>query len=218
MERSRGANRLSSLLRDAADGVFPPDDGLAEVVSPCLPGREWVVSFTAHAVIATTLPVEEVHAQHPDGLGRAVGPEFLLWLAGEGGSVGCQDAVLVARTRGGGTLPRRDDLNDHPRVRLARGRRTGVVAYGDERGLVTLGRGLAGLAEMSVEVAGEPGRGHGRALIEDALGLVDAGDIILAQVTPGNARSLRAFLTAGFVPIGSAVAVEPGVRQPRGGP
>jgi L-amino acid N-acyltransferase YncA len=85
-----------------------------------------------------------------------------------------------------------------------------VRVYGDERGLVTLAEGLAGRCEISIEA--EPqgqGRGWGRSLLSDALGLVPAGEPIFAAVSPGNARSLRAFLAVGFVPIGSEVLIRP---------
>jgi RimJ/RimL family protein N-acetyltransferase len=35
--------------------------------------------------------------------------------------------------------------------------------------------------------------------------LIPKGDVVFAQVAPGNAASLRAFLAAGFRPIGSEV-------------
>lgn len=63
---------------------------------------------------------------------------------------------------------------------------------------------------MSVEITGDHGRGHGRSLIRRGLTLRDPADVVVAQVTPGSARSLRAFLAAGFVPVGSAVPVTPG--------
>ena len=44
-----------------------------------------------------------LQAQQPDGFGGALGPAFLLWLAGPGGTVGCQDAVLVGHSLGGFT-------------------------------------------------------------------------------------------------------------------
>jgi hypothetical protein len=69
-------------------------------------------------------------------------------------------------------------------------------------GLVTVACGLAGRTELSVE---RTGAGEGRALIRDALGLVAADEPVFAAVAPGNARSLRAFLAAGFVPLGSEV-------------
>lgn len=178
-----------------------------------LPGNvEWVVSFTGYALVATDRSVEEVLARGPDGYGAALAPEFLLWLAGEDGRVGCQDAVLVAAGKGGAdpSLSRRHDLDGHARVEHARALRSDVQVYGDDGGLVTLGVGLAGLTEMSVEIAADHGRGHGRSLIRRGLTFVDPAEVVVAQITPGNARSLRAFLAAGFTPIGSAVAVTPG--------
>ena len=42
--------------------------------------------------------------------------------------------------------------------------------------------------------------------LEDVQLAVDKdGDVVFAQVAPGNAASLRAFLAAGFSPIGSEV-------------
>ena len=56
-------------------------------------------------------------------------------------------------------------------------------------------------------MGGRAGHRHGRALLHDALGLVAAGEPVLAAVAPGNAASLRAFLACGFVPIGSEVLI-----------
>ncbi|RIQ11374.1 hypothetical protein DY240_28965 [Jiangella rhizosphaerae] len=42
-----------------------------------------------------------------------------------------------------------------------------------------------------------------------ALRLVPAGEPVFAAVTPGNARSLRAFLACGFTPVGSEVLLRP---------
>lgn len=53
------------------------------------------------------------------------------------------------------------------------------------------------------------GRGRGRSLLADALTLVPSGEPVFAAVTPGNARSLRAFLACGFVPLGSEVLLRP---------
>ncbi len=54
------------------------------------------------------------------------------------------------------------------------------------------------------------GRGHGRALLRDALALAPPGEPVFAAVAPGNAASLRALLAAAFVPIGSVQLVRPG--------
>jgi hypothetical protein len=47
----------------------------------------------------------------------------------------------VTRGIGGGHLPERTDLEDHPRVRQARALREDVHVFGDQRGLVTLAHG-----------------------------------------------------------------------------
>jgi hypothetical protein len=53
------------------------------------------------------------------------------------------------------------------------------------------------------------GAGHGRRLIRAALAALTPGETVWAQVAPGNAQSLRAFLACGFVPIGSEVLIRP---------
>ena len=59
---------------------------------------------------------------------------------------------------------------------------------------------------MSLEIdAAAQGRGLGRRLLLGARSLIPEGDVVFAQVAPGNAASLRAFLAAGFRPIGSEV-------------
>ncbi|OMI40906.1 hypothetical protein [Streptomyces sparsogenes] len=206
---------LLALFRDAADGRFLPADGQVTIL-PALPrGLECSLAFTGHAVIATALPGSEVQSQGPDGYGGSLAPDFLRYLAGQDGRVGALDAVLVARgTSGSPRLPECLDADDHPRVRYARELRTGVRVYGDERGLVTLADGLAGRREISIELD-QPGigigssSGLGRSLLRDALTLVPAGEPVFAAVSPGNARSFRAFLAAGFVPLGSEVIIRP---------
>jgi len=209
---------LLELLHAAADGRFPPVDGGVTVVPPLGNGLECSYAFTGHAVVATALPAAEVLARGPDGYGGSMAPDFLRWLAGPDGWLDALDATLFARGRGAGgrALPARPDLADHPRAVWARNVRTRVEVYGDERGLVTLGRGLAGRCELSVEVdpgdggaGGGPGTGRGRGLLADALHLVPAGDPVFAAVAPGNARSLRAFLATGFTPVGSEVLYRP---------
>jgi GNAT superfamily N-acetyltransferase len=199
------------VLRRAADGGFPPVDGLVDVVGPYRDGVEAVVSFTGHAVVVTALTVEELVAAGADGFAGATSLPVMSLLAGPRGTVDVLDALLVARGLGGGGLPRRTDLEENERVRYARAWRRDVVMHGDERGLVTLARGLGGVLEVSFEV--EPalrGRGHGRALLAEALALAPAGEPLLAAVAPGNAASLRAALAAGFVPLGSVQLVRPG--------
>jgi ribosomal protein S18 acetylase RimI-like enzyme len=201
---------LGALMYEAMEGRFPPVDGSVTVVPELAPGRECSFAFTGHAVIATALPPHAVHEQKPDGFGGASLPDFLRWLAGPTGDIHVTDATLFARGTGGDRLPPRPDLVDHPRVRFALGFRDDVRVFGDERGVVTLSRGLAGRTELSIEAAPEgQGRGWGRSLLVDALSLVADGEPVFAAVSPGNARSLRTFLALGFTPIGSETVILP---------
>ncbi len=197
---------LLPVLLAAAGSTFPPVDGRVGFLPPLPGGLEAVVSFTGHAYVATSLPQKALADLALDGYGSALHPAVLLRIAGPHGEVGDTDAILVRPGIGGGHLPRRADLDDHPRVRHARALRTHVRVHGDQRGLITLSRGLAGRTELSVEVD-EPGRGTGEGLVEDGLRLASSGEPVFAAVSPGNARSLRAFLTAGFRPIGSEVII-----------
>lgn len=199
---------LLDLLTGAAEGRFPEVDGAVTVLPPLAGGWECSVAFTGHAVVATARSADEVLGQGPDGYGGSMAPDFLRWLAGPNGFVGVIDVMLYARGTGASTLPLRTDADDHPRVQYARQYRSDVRVYGDERGLVTIGAGLAGRRELSVE-ADTHNRGFGTALIKEAVGLVPAGELLFAAVSPGNARSLRAFLSLGFTPIGSEALIRP---------
>lgn len=199
---------LHDLLTDAANGRFPAVDGAVTIMPPLAFGWECAVAFTGHAVIATARPAADVLARRPDGFGGAMAPDFLRWLAGPGGHVNDLDVMLVRRGTGTSTLAPTTALDHHARVQYARQYRADVVVYGDERGLVTIGAGLAGRREMSVEAITHD-RGIGTALIGEAIGLVPEGELLFAAVSPGNARSLRAFLGLGFVPIGSEVLIRP---------
>ncbi|MFJ8767672.1 GNAT family N-acetyltransferase [Streptomyces clavifer] len=215
---------LLAAFTDAAYGRFPPCDGGVTVLPPLPGGRECSVAFTGHAVIATGLAAADVHARAVDGFGGSLAPDFLRHLAGPGGLIGVTDVTLTARGTGG--TPRLAELADegdgHPRVLYARALRADVTVHGDERGLVTLAHGLAGRRELGIELHAphHAGRGHGRGLLADALSLVPEGEPVFAAVAPGNARSLRAFLACGFIPIGSEVVLRP--ERPRtvvdGGP
>jgi len=177
-----------------------------------------VVEFTGHSFVLTDRDPEEVLRRGADGFGGASQPDLLRWLAGPRGWIGTHDSVLVARGTGGGDLPERTDLEGHPRVVRSRAHRRGVRVFGDDTGLVTLGDGLVGRLELSVELLDPSAahRGRGRALIAEGLALVAPGELVWAQVAPGNAASLRAFLRAGFQPIGAETLVRPGeiVRPP----
>ena len=203
---------LAQLLGEAAAGRFPPADGRVQVVPPYLPGITACVCLTGTAMVATEQPVQALLDAGADGFGGLGLPSVLSLLAGPGGTVDTLDALLVALGTGRTGLPERRDLERHPRVQHARSWRAEVSVHGDGRGLVTVSRGVGGLPELSFEV--QPslrGRGAGRALLADALGLVPAGEPVLAAVAPGNAASLRSVLAAGFVPVGSVQLIRPGV-------
>jgi hypothetical protein len=200
---------LAGVLRDAADGVFPPADGVAELLPPDAAGTCAVVSFTGHAYVLTEHPADSLTDLALDGYGAATHPRAVLRLAG-GGTIGSLDVVLVRHGAGGSSmLTERTDLEHHPRVERARHHRRDVHVLGDDRGFVTIGRGLVDRVELSVELLGHPhGTGAGRELIAEGLRVVGVDELVFAQVAPGNAASLRAFLACGFRPIGSEVLIE----------
>ena len=197
---------LLTVLLDAADGRFPPADGVVEVLPVLRDGQQAVLSLTSHAYLAVDrLPPWPVTAY-----GDETHPRLLQHLAGQHATIGCLDVTLVARGTGADdgrppALPRRTDLDDHPRVRHARHVRRDVAVHADPRGLVTLADGLAGRRELSIEAR----PGTGATLLRDALALVPDGQPLFAGVAPGNARSLRALLRAGFTPLGSEVLLTP---------
>ena len=212
---SVGVHPLHEALQAAAEGRFPAVDGLVEVHPPDDAGTHATVEFTGHAVVLTTGPPSEVVARGANGFGGASHPDFLRWVAGPHGAIGSHDVVLVARGTGAGLvatgLEVRADLDGHPRVERARRHRRGVAVFGDDHGLVTLGYGLVGRLEVSVELleSAAPSSGAGRRLISAGLDLAPDDALVWAQVAPGNAASLRAFLRCGFVPVGAEVLIHP---------
>ena len=204
---------LRQIVLDAAEERFPPADGGVTVVPPdATTGLHAVLNFTGHTVVATDRSREDVLATGIDGLGAAFAPDVLRALAGPTGWVGVTDVVLVAEGIGtGGTILRPTSrYDDHPRVTYARSTRTDVLVLGDDRGLVTLGRGLGGRSELGIElVEGAEGHGLGRGLLADTLAETPAGEILFASCAPGNARSLRALLAVGFRVIGGEVLLRP---------
>jgi hypothetical protein len=200
------------ILESAAEGRYPPVDGLVELLprfsdSP----HECVVEFTGHAYVLSDVSQQDFDRLGADGFGGVVQPEVLRSLAGRNGWIGSHDVLLCQRGLGrANALALRTDLDDHYRVQHARVLRREVKVFGDERGLVTLGRGVADRTEISIEVAQtDRSKGFARSLLADAIGLVDEGAWCFAEVSPGNAASLRAFLAADWKPIGAEVVYTP---------
>lgn len=204
---------LAALFADVAEGRYPePDSAVSVVPADATTGLEAVLGFTAHAVIATGLPVDTVLALGFDGLAGAYAPDAVRGLAGSQGWIGVLDVALVARAtgEGPGTLTASEAHEHEHRVQHARETRADVRVLADDRGLVTLGRGLGGRLELGFDVRVERrGEGLGRALLTDALGSLPAGTPVFAASAPGNARSLRCLLAAGFVPFGAEQLLRP---------
>jgi hypothetical protein len=184
------------------------------VVAPVEGGLEAIVAFTGHAVVATDLCQADLLRAGADGYGGAMSPDVQRYVAGPQGWIGVHDVTLVGVGLGNDgsrpLLPLRVDLDGHPRVAHALDLRQDVRVHGDDRGVVTVGRGLAGRTEISLELeSGLQGRGAGAGLLGDALRLVAEAAPVFAAVSPGNVRSLRLFLRQGFVPIASEVQIRP---------
>ncbi|MET9020916.1 GNAT family protein [Actinopolymorpha sp. NPDC004070] len=208
---------LGDLLARAERGGWPPPDGTVRVL-PQPPGRTAaVVAFTAHTVVVADVTPEWVRAvlhgtegvDHTD-LGAPMKPAFLSALAAHTGRrVGVLDQLMLAGPLPGPPPLRLTEVtdSDHPRVRRAHRYRDDVRVYGTDGGLVLVGRGLAGRCELAFEV--EPdrqGRGLGRSLARAARHMLPPGaGAVWAQVSPGNAASVRTLLAAGYRPAGAEV-------------
>ncbi|TDC34684.1 GNAT family N-acetyltransferase [Kribbella albertanoniae] len=205
---------LGSILRNVELGVFPAPDLSVSVVAAPSERDSCVVGLTAHIVVAADVSSAWVHSLLPSQDPSApLNPPFLSALEkATGRRVNAIDALLLAPALAADDereelLSVLVDLADpeHPRVRRAQLHRDEVRVFGHAAGgLVLVGRGVAGRLECAVEVPEEArGIGRGRTLARAARALVPVGSHVWAQVTPGNAASLRAFLAAGFIPVGS---------------
>jgi GNAT superfamily N-acetyltransferase len=183
---------LYDVLAAAAAGRPPEPDGTVEVLARQGPAAA-VVAFSAHFVVAADVEPEWVRGQLPDGDWSAPhGARFLVALADRiGADVGALDVVL-ARTAG----PADESLQ--------------LAGIEQGAGHVLVGRGLAGRWEMAFEVEpGSRGAGLGRRLAAAAAGLVPAGELTWAQVSPGHPASLRSVLAAGYRPVCAEVLLPP---------
>jgi GNAT superfamily N-acetyltransferase len=168
------------------------------------------MSFPGFVVVAADVTRPWVESRMGDGdVGRPMGASFLRALEQslrlESGVI---DAVLLAEPLPGDPPIPLHHIKDssHPRVVRALRYRTDVRVWTSEHGVLVVGRGLAGRWEAAVEVDDDArNTGHGRRLASAARHLVPEDRPIWAQVAPGNASSLRAFLAAGYEPVGSEV-------------
>ncbi len=207
---------LQDLLHAAVVGDFPPADGTVRVLHEQPGAAAAVLGFTAHFVVCAPVEEQWVRQRLPAGdLSAPLGARFVSALADHlDAHIGANDAVLAAVAHGRGPSLRLEpgDASAHPRVQRARRYRDDVRVWTtpEHDALVLLGRGLAGRWELSFEVEKSArGRGLGVGVAAAALGLLPAGTPVFAQVTPGNAASMRAVLAAGYRPIGSEVLLPP---------
>lgn len=200
---------LRDILDAAARGVFPPADGRTTVVPQASHRDAGVIAFTAHSVVFTdedpTWVYETLRAVDCDELAASMNARFLTALLERTGRrTDTIDALLVGDPLPGGPPLPLTEITDagHPRAARARTHREDVRLWAARGGVVVLGRGVAGRLEVAVEVDEEVRhRGLGRLLVTAARHL--AGEPVWAQVSPGNARSMRAFQGAGYRPVGS---------------
>ncbi|SFE49978.1 Protein N-acetyltransferase, RimJ/RimL family [Actinacidiphila alni] len=213
---------LRGLLDDVARGTFPPADGTVTFVPQPSARDAGVIAFTAHTVVfadpADTpgdgggadgrTPDAGLRALLPPGdLSAPLNPPFLAALcARTGRAVNNIDLLALAEPLPGPPPLALTETTDrlHPRLVRALRHRDDVRAWTVPGGTVLIGRGVAGRWEAAVEVdPGARGRGLGRGLARAARHLVPDGEPLWAQIAPGNAASVRALLSAGFVPVGA---------------
>ena len=201
---------LSTMLTDAACGRFPPPDGRVTIMRQPSERDAGVIGFTAHAVIFTDADPEWVRGQLPPGnLSAPLSPAFLTKLAeATNRRVGSIDMLCYAMSLGGppplDLFPQAESA--HSRVLRALNYRDEVRTWRADGGIVLIGRGVAGRLETAVEVDDDRrSQGLGRRLAVAARHLIPDGTVLWAQVAPANAASVRAFLSAGFTPVGAEV-------------
>jgi GNAT superfamily N-acetyltransferase len=179
-----------------------------------------VASFPGFLVVAADIDRAWVDAFLGDGddLSVPMSARFVAALEQRSSLVaGSLDAVLLAPPVSGKPSVELSPVgdSDHSRVVRARRYRDDVRVWTCGPGMLVLGRGLGGRWEAAVEV--EPGSrnaGLGRALAAAARHVVPENRPVWAQIAPGNASSLRAFLAAGYQPVGAEVLLMPGRFRP----
>jgi GNAT superfamily N-acetyltransferase len=199
---------LAALLDEAAAGRFPPADGSVTILPQPSPRDAGVIGFTAHAVVFTDADAGWVRRLLPPGdLAAPLSPPFLEALCqATGREAHSIDMLCVAQPLPGPSPVQLTPMEgaDHPRIKRALGFRNEVKAWRADGVVVLLGRGVAGRWETAIEVDPDfRGNGLGRQLAVAARHLAAAETALWAQIAPGNAASVRAFLAAGFVPVGA---------------
>lgn len=208
--QSAAHTRLATILSDAAGGHFPPADGSVTILPQPSERDSGVFSFTAHAVIFTDADPAWVNRELPkDDLSGPLTAGFLAALGGHTGRIARNIDMLTCAAPLPGEpsieLTLRSD-REHARVARALRYRDQVRVWQANGGVLIIGRGVAGRWEVAVEVDPDHrGRGLGRELAAAARHLGAGNAPLWAQIAPGNAASVRAFLAAGYRPVGAEV-------------
>jgi hypothetical protein len=214
--RFNAHERLSGILAEAAAGRFPPTDGNVTILPQPSARDCGVFSFTAHAVIFTDADPAWVKRQLPaDDLSAPLSAPFLAALGRQTGRTPGSVDMLTCTV----ALPGEPSIDltpqsdrQHARVVRALDHRDDVRVWQATGGVLILGRGVAGRWEVAVEVdQDQRDRGLGRKLAAAARHLIPAGTPLWAQIAPGNAASVRAFLAAGYRPVGAEVLLSSGL-------
>jgi GNAT superfamily N-acetyltransferase len=202
------------MLEEVGQARFPAADGGVTILPQPSARDAGVLGFTAHAVIFIHADPAWVTSLLPPGdLSGPLTPAFLNALSARTGRrVQSSDLLATAAPLPGPPpldLVPTSDLA-HPRMARARRYRDDVRAWQADGGVILIGRGVAGRWEVAIEVDPEhQGRGLGRRLARAARHLVPGAAPLWAQVAPGNAASVRAFLAADFVPVGAEALLVP---------
>ncbi|MFJ2019091.1 GNAT family N-acetyltransferase [Streptomyces nodosus] len=204
------SDRLRDVLDAAACGVFPPADGGTTVVPQHSPRDAGVLAFTAHSVVFTDEDPDWVRRTLErtdcDALAATMNARFLgAFMERTGRRTETIDVLMVGSALPGGPQLELKEVDDpdHPRVVSSRRRRNAVRVWAADGGVLVMGRGVAGRLEVAVEVDEDArDRRVGRALVAAARRL-SGGEPVWAQISAGNARSLRAFQAAGYRAVGS---------------
>jgi hypothetical protein len=205
--------RLAAILRAAAEGQFPPADGLVTILPQPCKRDAGVIAFTGHSVVFADTGPEWLASQLPPGdFAAPLSVPFLQRLAGRlpGATAHSIDMLACAGPLPGPPPAALGHQTDpaHPRIRRALRYRDDVRAWQAEGGVLMLGRGVAGRWEVAIEIDPDcRGRGLGTTLATTARHLVPGGEPLWAQIAPGNAASVRAFLAAGFRPVGAEALI-----------
>jgi hypothetical protein len=206
--RAAAYQALAAVLDSVANARFPPADGRVTILPQPSARDAGVFAFTGHSVIFADADPAWVAAQLPPGdLSAPLSPRFLHALAARIGREAHQtDMLACARALPGPPPVELTAEADpaHPRITRALRYRDEIRTWQADGGVLLLGRGAAGRWEVAVEVdADHRGCGVGRSLAVAARHLVPCGAPLWAQIAPGNAASVRAFLAAGFRPVGA---------------